>query len=76
MSKRFFKTLLALPIVINLLTNPAMAQIEKWQQEVDYTMDIIMDVKTHRFTGTQKLVYTNNSPDTLKRAYYHLYCRF
>lgn len=44
-----------------------------WQQHVDYTMDVSMDVSTFQYTGTQKLVYTNNSPDTLKRVYYHLY---
>ncbi|PCE66722.1 M1 family metallopeptidase [Sediminicola luteus] len=44
-----------------------------WQQHVDYTMNIDMDVKTYRYTGTQKLVYTNNSPDVLNRVYYHLY---
>lgn len=44
-----------------------------WQQHVDYTMEIDVDVETHRFTGTQKLVYTNNSPDVLDRVYYHLY---
>lgn len=32
-----------------------------------------MDVKTSRYTGKQQLVYTNNSPDTLKRVFYHLY---
>lgn len=44
-----------------------------WQQHVDYAMDIEMDVKTYRYTGTQKLVYTNNSPDELSRVYYHLF---
>ena len=44
-----------------------------WQQHVDYTMDVSMDVKNYQFTGTQKLVYTNNSPDELTRVYYHLY---
>ncbi|SHI47464.1 M1 family metallopeptidase [Pseudozobellia thermophila] len=44
-----------------------------WQQHVDYTMDVTMDVKNYRYTGTQKLVYTNNSPDALGRVYYHLY---
>ncbi|NAY91701.1 M1 family peptidase [Muricauda sp. JGD-17] len=44
-----------------------------WQQHVDYTMDVVMDVKTFQYSGTQKLVYTNNSPDELKRVYYHLY---
>ncbi|MEM8568954.1 MAG: M1 family metallopeptidase, partial [Bacteroidota bacterium] len=28
---------------------------------------------THQFTGDQKLIYTNNSPDTLTKVYYHLY---
>lgn len=44
-----------------------------WQQHVDYTMEVDMDVKTYRYTGTQKLVYTNNSPDELNRVFYHLY---
>ena len=44
-----------------------------WQQHVDYTMDVQMDVKTYQYTGSQKLVYTNNSPDDLNRVFYHLY---
>ena len=44
-----------------------------WQQHVDYTMEIDMDVETFRYKGIQKLVYTNNSPDTLNRVFYHLY---
>ena len=44
-----------------------------WQQKVDYKMDIQMDVKTYKYTGKQELTYTNNSPDTLKRVFYHLY---
>ena len=44
-----------------------------WQQHVDYTMDVNMDVETYQYTGTQKLVYTNNSPDQLDRVFYHLY---
>ncbi len=49
------------------------AQTSRWQQHVDYTMKVNLDVNTHLFDGTQKLVYTNNSPDTLKKVYYHLY---
>lgn len=44
-----------------------------WQQHVDYTMEIDMDVKRFQYQGKQTLVYTNNSPDVLKRVYYHLY---
>lgn len=32
-----------------------------------------MDVDKHQFSGKQKLVYTNNSPDTLTKVFYHLY---
>jgi hypothetical protein len=51
----------------------ASAQYGYWQQHVDYHMDIVMDTENHRFTGTQKLVYTNHSLDTLTRVFYHLY---
>lgn len=44
-----------------------------WQQHVDYKMDVTMDVEKFQYSGTQELVYTNNSADTLKNVYYHLY---
>lgn len=49
------------------------SQPSRWQQRVKYVMDIDMDVNTNRFTGKQKLEYTNNSPDTLDKLFYHLY---
>lgn len=44
-----------------------------WQQQVDYKMNVVMDVAKYRYQGHQELVYTNHSPDTLKRVFYHLY---
>jgi len=44
-----------------------------WQQYVHYTMDVDMDIKKHQYKGRQKLVYKNNSHDTLTKVYYHLY---
>ena len=44
-----------------------------WQQHVDYTMEVDMNVENYRYSGSQKLVYTNNAPDTLDRVYFHLY---
>jgi hypothetical protein len=49
------------------------AQPERWQQRVQYKMDIDFDVKKHQFNGNQTIKYTNNSPDTLDRIFYHLY---
>jgi ribosomal protein L31 len=44
-----------------------------WQQHVDYTMNIDVNAEKHQYKGTQKLVYTNNSPEILDRVFYHLY---
>jgi len=49
------------------------AQPGRWQQAVKYNMNIDMDVNTNRFKGIQRLEYTNNSPDVLKKVFYHLY---
>lgn len=49
------------------------AQSDRWQQRIKYNIDVKMDVATNRFVGTEKLEYTNNSPDTLKRLFLHLY---
>lgn len=51
----------------------AMAQPDRWQQRVHYKMDVVVDAPKNRFSGKQKLEYWNNSPDTLKVLYYHLY---
>jgi hypothetical protein len=36
-------------------------------------MDVDFDVKTFQYKGTQKLEYTNNSPDQLDNVFYHLF---
>jgi len=36
-----------------------------WQQQVDYEIDIALDEDTHRLTGSERITYHNNSPDTL-----------
>lgn len=56
-----------------LIGQQASAQYGYWQQHASYQMEIDMDVEKHQFEGKQKLVYTNNSPDTLTRVFYHLY---
>lgn len=49
------------------------AQPDRWQQSVKYVMSVDVDEATNRFTGKQKLEYTNNSPDKLNKVFYHLY---
>lgn len=44
-----------------------------WQQAASYEMDIDVNIANYQYTGRQKLVYTNNSPDELHRVFYHMY---
>lgn len=60
-------------VVACFLFGISYAQPDRWQQRVKYTMNIDMNVQTNQFTGKQKLEYSNNSPDTLNRVFYHLY---
>lgn len=54
--------------------NSAFAQSAPyWQQHADYKMKVSMDVKNYQYKGKQELVYTNNSPDTLRKVFYHLF---
>ena len=45
----------------------------RWQQHVSYKMVIDVDAENRSYSGTQELVYTNNSSDTISRVFYHLY---
>src|SRR5215218_6768102 len=50
-----------------------LAQPDRWQQRVKYTMSIDMNVQTNQYKGKQKIDYWNNSPDTLTKVFFHLY---
>lgn len=62
-------------IVLSLfsLLSTLAAQPERWQQHADYSMNIDMDAAKHQYHGTMRLEYTNNSPDLLHKAFFHLY---
>ncbi|GIV40859.1 MAG: hypothetical protein KatS3mg034_0169 [Vicingaceae bacterium] len=44
-----------------------------WQQDVHYIIDAYIDEKTDIITAKERLIYTNNSPDTLRFVFFHLY---
>ena len=68
------KTLFLIPILsLFFFVGNAQSNSTYWQQHVDYTMDIDMNVENYQYDGKQKLVYTNNSPDDLDFVFYHLY---
>ncbi len=67
------KTILFLTLLSCFVFGQAQNNTPYWQQHVDYTMNVDMDVKNYQYTGKQTLVYTNNAPEALSRVYYHLF---
>lgn len=49
------------------------AQYPGWQQSAEYQMDIAVDTTSHQYAGTMTVTLTNNSPDDLSRAFFHLF---
>lgn len=66
--KRFFFFLFS---ACNILTTQA--QNHYWQQQVDTKIDVTLDDKKHFLHGFETIAYTNNSPDTLRFIYIHLW---
>ena len=72
--RKFLLVALSLSLMVSCAQNSKNSSSNGyWQQHVDYTMDVDVDVDKFQYSGTQKLVYTNNSPDDLNNVYYHLY---
>ncbi|RMD92330.1 MAG: M1 family peptidase, partial [Calditrichaeota bacterium] len=47
--------------------------VNYWQQYVHYTIDVTLDTTYHALQGYEKIIYKNQSPDTLHNFYLHLY---
>ena len=72
MPRKDFKYIVLLTLVaLTQYTN--VSSQTYWQQEVEYTMAVNMDIDDYTYEGVQELVYTNHSPDSLKKVFYHLY---
>ena len=66
MSKSIFSLIAAL--VFSVTAYP-----QYWQQQVNYTIAVSLNDKEHSLDGFEKLVYTNNSPDTIAFIWFHLW---
>ena len=51
----------------------ANAQADRWQQHISYNIKAALSVSTNIVKGTEEVVYDNNSTDTLRKVYFHLY---
>jgi len=71
------KRLLLLSISLCLLSiaycQPDSYRVNYWQQQVNYTIDVSLNDTDHTLDGFEKIEYINNSPDTLKFIWFHLW---
>ncbi len=67
------KNLAFIFIAIIAFVSGVSAQADRWQQHINYNIKAALDVNTNIVKGTEDIVYTNNSTDTLRKVYFHLY---
>ena len=68
MNNRWWLLLISIFLYSNLL-----AQTKRWQQKVNYKMEVEVDAEKNILNGKQKIDYFNQSPDRLKKMFLHLY---
>ena len=61
-----------LPAANTIRTGSGRPGPDYWQQRADYDLTASLDETTHTITGTVRLTYTNNSPETLDYLWFHL----
>jgi hypothetical protein len=61
-------------LLIILLTGfRAISQTGYWQQQLRYAIDAQLDDKQKTVTGSETIIYKNNSPQTLPFIWFHIY---
>ena len=62
----------SLALLLALLLQPGRSNAY-WQQHVSYDIRVTLNDATHTLDGTESILYSNHSPDTLREIYIHLY---
>jgi hypothetical protein len=60
-------------LTTNCLLLTANCQLHYWQQEVNYNIDVSLNDREHTLDGFEKIEYINNSPDTLRFIWFHIW---
>ena len=67
-----FSKLLAFGFALSALSISTL-NAQYWQQSIDYKIQSYLTPEDHKYAGEEVIEYTNNSPDTINRVYFHLY---
>jgi len=60
-------------ILFNCQLSIANCQLKYWQQQVNYTIDVTLHDKDNSLDAFERIEYINNSPDTLRFIWFHLW---
>ena len=60
-------------ILLFLLLTFVLSEKDYFQQHVAYDISVELDDKAHTLSAYEKIIYTNNSPDTLNFIWFHLW---
>lgn len=59
--------------LICFISVSAIAQQPYWQQQVNFKIEVTLNDAEHALDGFEKIEYINNSPDTLRFIWFHLW---
>ena len=60
-------------LIFSCLSISALAQDKYWQQQLNYTIDVTLNDTDKSLTGSETIVYKNNSPSSLEFIWFHIY---
>jgi len=60
-----------IPALLMMIHTGFFAGAQYWQQEVNFSIDVSLDDKSHTLDGFAAIEYINNSPDTLYFIWFH-----
>ena len=66
-------TNLKILIYYGIIISTLIAEKEYFQQHVSYEIDVKLNDSDHTLSAFEKIQYTNNSPDTLKYIWFHIW---
>ncbi|MCD6013848.1 MAG: hypothetical protein K0Q79_3710 [Flavipsychrobacter sp.] len=69
----YFSSMKHLFIAFAIIYTSASFAQPAWQQRVDTRIDVTLDDNNHMLRAYEEITYTNNSPDTLRYIYIHLW---
>ena len=56
-----------------MIVSTSLAEKEYFQQHVSYEIDVQLNDSDHTLSAFEKILYTNNSPDTLTYIWFHIW---